>query len=400
MRNIFTKMAYIFTTACKKISELRQRVRGICGGTSAGKTIAVLLWLIDYAQTHKKEMISIVSESFPHLKRGAIRDFLMIMEEHGYFDALAWNKTDFIYSFANGSRIEFFSADQPAKVRGPRRQVLFINEANNIDFETYTQLEIRTEKIIILDWNPVTEFWWYTDVAPAIAHDFITLTYRDNEALSANIIESIESKKSNARWFRVYGEGQLGEAEERIFTGWEMIDEVPFGARLERYGLDFGYTNDPTAIVAVYYYNGAYILDQKMYLKGQSNKTIADLFLSLPDKSLVIADSSEPKSIDEIASFGVAIVGTVKGADSVRHGISLVKQHKIQITKRSLDVIKEYRNYIYEKDRNGKLIAPETPVSGNDHAMDAIRYAFSSIAPQQYRQIKITDNRVLDTSTW
>lgn len=155
---------YKITTATKKILELKKRIRGVSGGTAASKTISILLWLIDYAQSTKNEIISVVSETFPHLKRGAMRDFLNIMQEHGYFKEVLWNKSDFIYSFEKGSKIEFFSADQPGKVRGPRRHVLFINEANNISYEIYTQLEVRTEKIIWLDWNPTNEFWWYIEV--------------------------------------------------------------------------------------------------------------------------------------------------------------------------------------------------------------------------------------------
>jgi phage terminase large subunit len=193
---------YTATTATNKLLDLTKRIRGIAGGTSASKTISILLWLIDYAQTHNNELISVVSESFPHLKRGAMRDFLNIMNEHGYFLDVNWNRTDYIYTFESGSKLEFFSADQPGKVRGPRRDILFINEANNIPYETYTQLEIRTKKLIWLDWNPINEFWWYTEVAPTIDCDFLTLTYQDNEALAPEIVQAIESRKTNKSWWR------------------------------------------------------------------------------------------------------------------------------------------------------------------------------------------------------
>lgn len=198
-------MPYSATTATNKLLKLRKRIRGVAGGTSASKTISVLLWLIDYAQATENKLVSVVSESFPHLKRGAIRDFQSIMESHNYWQPSAWNKTDYIYTFHNGSKIEFFSADQPGKVRGPRRDVLFINEANNIPYETYTQLEVRTKKIIWLDWNPVSEFWWYTEVMPHQDVDFLTLTYKDNEALDQSIVEAIESRKHNKNWWAVYG---------------------------------------------------------------------------------------------------------------------------------------------------------------------------------------------------
>jgi len=372
---------YTITTATKKITNLKKRIRAVTGGTSASKSISILLWLIDYAQSSSNQVISVVSETFPHLKRGVMRDFLNILKTHGYFKEISWNKTDYIYSFETGSKIEFFSADQPSKVRGPRRDILFINEANNIPFETFTQLEIRTKKIIWLDWNPVSEFWWYTDVAPHVDHDFITLTYKDNEALEPSIVESIESKQWNKNWWQVYGLGQLGVVESRIYSGWQQVDDIPHEARCERYGLDFGYSNDPTALIAVYYYNGGYILDEAVYLKGMSNKAIADVILSQSSRALVKADSAEPKSIDEIGSYGVSIIAARKGADSIRNGIEYVKSLRISVTKRSVNLLKEYNNYLWITDRNGKIINEAQDF--NNHALDALRYAFD-----EYREAR------------
>lgn len=331
--------------------------------------------MIDYAQTQDGQTISVVSETFPHLKRGAIRDFLDIMQTHQYFKESSWNKTDFIYTFDTRSIIEFFSADQPGKVRGPRRDVMFINEANNISYETYVQLEVRTRKIIWLDWNPVFEFWWYEEVLPKQNVDFITLTYRDNEALDADVVKALETYKLNKNWWRVYGEGMLGEAEGRIYTGWLTIDTIPFEARLAKYGLDFGYSNDPAAVVAVYDYNGGFILDEILYRKGMSNKRIADVLLA-QSHSIVIADSAEPKSIDEIKSYGVMIVPSEKGKDSVLHGIQFVRGKPISVTKQSLNLLKEYRNYLWQTDRDGKII--NEPEGIFNHLMDATRYAIAS----------------------
>ena len=367
-------MEYRKTTATRKLQSLTKRIRGIGGGTSASKTISIILILIDYAQRHPNELISIISESFPHLKRGAIRDFMSIMVEHGYFDDACWNKTDCVYTFENGAIIEFFSADQPGKVRGPRRDVLFINEANNISYETYTQLEIRTKKIIWLDWNPVSEFWWYSEVKDKDV-DFITLTYKDNEALDSRIVEAIESRRANKQWWLVYGEGQLGEAEGKIYKDWQIIDDVPHEARLERYGLDFGYSNDPTACDALYKWNGAWIIDQAIHQFGMSNKEIADTLKNLT-RALVVADSAEPKSIDEIKGYGINIVASEKGQGSVLQGIQYVQDQRIYITKRSVDTLKEYRNYFWMTDKEGKIINEPNPMF--NHHMDDIRYAFTS----------------------
>lgn len=370
-------MAYIATTALKKLLQLNKRIRGIAGGTSASKTISIIQILIDQAQRDKKPTVtSITSESMPHLKRGAIRDFLNIMQEHNYFKDDLWNRSDFTYTFETGSRIEFFSLDMPHKVRGPRRQRLFINEANNIPLETFDQLEVRTEGEIWLDWNPTQEFWFYTDILPKRDDvDFLILTYKDNEGLPKSIIDSIESRKGNKNWWKVYGEGQLGEAEGRIYTGWEQVEDIPHEARLERYGLDFGYSNDPTSIVAIYRYNGGFILDEITYQKGLSNKQISDIFMNLP-KALVMADSAEPKSIDELKSYGLNILPAQKGQGSVNQGIQYVQDQRISVTKRSLNIIKEYRNYLWQTDKDGKVI--NEPGIIFNHSMDAIRYGLDS----------------------
>ena len=375
-------MAYVLTTSTKKLAKLNKRIRAVCGGTSAGKTISIMQILISKAIDDKRPTLtSVVSESFPHLKKGAMRDFKNIMQEHNYWDDRDWNATDSIYTFQSGSKIEFFSADQPSKVRGPRRERLYINECNNVDYEAFDQLEVRTNIEVWLDWNPTYEFWFYTNVLNNRDDiDFITLTYKDNEGLPENIVKSIEMRKSNKQWWRVYGEGKLGEVEGRIYTGWQTLDEIPFEARLEGYGLDFGYTNDPTAIVAVYYYNGGYILDEKCYRKGMSNRDIADLLNSLP-YGLVVADSAEPKSIDDIKSYGVAIVAADKSGTKskpyLKTSIGHVQDQKISVTKGSTNLIREYRRYLWKVDKDGRAL--NEPDGGYDHALDAARYKLYSL---------------------
>jgi phage terminase large subunit len=387
---------YIKTTATNKLIELKKRIKGVAGGTSAGKTISIIQILIDKAQSDKTPTLtSITSESMPHLKRGAMRDFLSIMQEHNYFKDDRWNKSDFTYTFETGSKIEFFSLDMPHKVRGPRRHRLFINEANNIPLETFDQLEVRTSDEIWLDWNPVNEFWWYTDILPTRDVDFIILTYKDNEGLTESIVASIESRKANKNWWLVYGLGQLGEVESRIYTGWQIIDLIPHEARLERRGMDFGYSNDPSAIVDIYYYNGGYIVDEITYQKGLTNKQLADVINNL-DMTLVIADSAEPKSIDEIKSYGVNIIPCIKGRDSVKQGIQFVQNQRISITKRSLNLIKEYRNYLWETDKDGKII--NEPIGIFNHCMDAIRYGFDGL--RERAQEYIAPRSSIENQNW
>jgi phage terminase large subunit len=374
-------MSYSVTTATRKVAAMTKRIRAISGGTSASKTISVLLCLIDASQRDRRPTVtSVVSESHPHLKRGAMRDFQSIMEAQGYWNEARWNRTDCVYTFETGSRIEFFSADQPDKVRGPRRDRLFLNEANNLPFNTFDQLEVRTREYVFLDWNPVAEFWFYTDVQGKRDDiEFITLTYRDNEALDPAIVAAIEQRKNNPQWWKVYGEGLLGEAEGRIYTGWEIIPSVPKEARLERYGLDWGYSVDPTAIVALYSLNGGFVLDEACYAKMMSNRMIADILLALP-KALIVADSAEPKSIDEIRGYGVTVVPSQKGAGSVSQGIQFVQDQRIMVTQGSLNLIREYRNYLWAKDRDGKPM--NEPAAGADHCLDCVRYALESYRPK------------------
>lgn len=367
---------YTPTTATKRIFELKKRIRFIAGGTSASKTISILIWLIDYAQSVDNELISVVSETLPHLKRGAIRDFKSIMMQHSYWKDSQWNATDYTYTFETGTKLEFFSVDQPGKVRGPRRDILFLNEVNNISYDTYTQLEIRTKKIIWADYNPVSEFWFYTELKDQENVDFLTLTYKDNEALDKSIVEAIEAKRTNKNFWQVYGLGQLGDAQGRIYTEWQIIDEIPHQARLERRGIDFGYTNDPTAIIDVYKYNGGIILDELMYQKGLSNKQIAD-FINTQPTTLNIADSAEPKSIDELKSYGVNVIPATKGQGSVLQGIQKLQAQRVSITKRSINGIKEYRNYLWLEDKDGTII--NTPSDIWNHFLDGARYAVSTI---------------------
>lgn len=385
-------MPYQTTTATKKIKSLNKRIRVIAGGTSASKTISVLLYLIAKCQYDTKPTLtSVVSESFPHLRRGAMRDFLNIMQEHGYFDDESWSKSDHTYTFPNNSKLEFFSADMPSKVRGPRRDRLFVNEANNIEKESWDQLLLRTREFAIADWNPVSDFFMYEDYGlndegtPSSTDpdcQFIILTYQDNEALEPAIVHEIEKRKTHKQWFRVYGEGKRGEVEGKIFRGWKIVEDIPHEARLERRGLDFGFSNDPTAMVDIYYYNGGYILDEQLYRKGMHNKDIADKINSLEQSQvLVVADSAEPKSIDEIGNYGVNIVGADKGPGSVKRMIDYVQTQQVSVTKRSTNLIKSYRNFMWKTDKEGKIL------NDYDHywsdGMMATCYGMNSLVPNQ-----------------
>lgn len=375
--------AFQDTNATKKIFQLTKRIRAVAGGTSASKTISILVWLIDYGQTSKAEVMTVVAESHPHLKLGAIRDFRNIMVGQGYWDDNSWNASNSTYTFPDKSILEFISFDKFGKAHGPRRDILFLNECNNLPYNIADQLITRTKNIIWMDWNPSEEFWFYSEMKDKRDDvDFITLTYLDClDALDPNIIKEIESHKNNKQWWTVYGEGKLGEITSRIYTGWEVITEIPHEARIWRRGMDFGYSVDPTVLVDIYEYNGGYIIDESFYMKGMSNKAISDNINNLKEPgTLVIADSAEPKSIDEIASYGINIIGATKGPGSVDQGIQFVQAQKISITSSSTKSLKAYRNYTFTIDKNGDIIRkPDDTNHEWSNSMDAVRYGFNGL---------------------
>jgi phage terminase large subunit len=366
----------IITTAIRKIEALKKRIKIIQGGTSAGKTYGILPILITKAATYPKTEISVVAETIPHLRRGALKDFLRIMKDTGrYFDE-RFNKSLLRYEFANGSYIEFFSADDSSKLRGARRDVLYINECNNVTFESYNELAIRTKKAIYLDFNPANEFWVHTELKDEQDSDFLILTYKDNEALDNSIVQQIEKNRLKAEtsaywanWWRVYGLGEIGMLEGVIFSNWKTIDILPKEANLIGIGLDFGYTNDPSAIIEIYNYNGTRIINELKYQTGMLNSDIAN---ALPKHVPVYADSSEPKSIEEIKRYGITIKGVTKGKDSINYGIDVMQRNEYLVTSNSTNLIKELRAYCWDTDKQGTRL--NKPIDTNNHAIDALRY--------------------------
>ena len=357
------------------------RKKVIQGGTSAGKTYAILAVLIHIAAKAKTE-ISVVSESIPHLRRGAMKDFGKVMQWTNRWRDEGWNKTLLTYTFANGSTIEFFSADQEAKLRGARRQVLYINEANNIEFEAYHQLAIRTSEAIYIDFNPVSEFWAHTEVLAEQDSELLVLTYRDNEALPATIRDDIEAAQVKAatstywaNWWKVYGLGEVGSLQGVVFDDWQQVDGIDFaGDKLVAIGLDWGYTNDPTAVVAVYKRGSAILLHELIYQNGLTNQDIADHLrkLGIGRSWPIIADSAEPKSIEEVHRLGFNIHPATKGADSIRNSIDILKRQPLLVTRESTNLIKELRNYTWDTDRTGASLG--VPIDRYNHAIDAVRY--------------------------
>jgi phage terminase large subunit len=367
---------YKRTTATNKVLALKNRIKIVQGGTSASKTYSILAVLIDKALRKDGIEISIVAESIPHLRRGALKDFVKILKWTNRFYDQQLNKSLLTYHFKNGSVVEFFSADDASKLRGARRDILYINECNNVTFEAYNELSIRTKKEVYLDFNPANEFWVHKELKDEPDTDFIILTYKDNEALDESIVSQIEKNRDKAatssywaNWWRVYGLGQVGSLEGVVFNNWKEIDTIPKEAKLIGIGLDFGYTNDPTAAIEIYNYNGTRIVNELVYRTGMVNSDIAKI---LPSGVIIYADSSEPKSIEEIRRQGKTIKGVTKGADSINYGIDVMQRQDYLVTKQSTNLIKELRSYCWDTDKQGQRM--RKPIDHYNHAIDALRY--------------------------
>lgn len=352
-----------------------------CGGTRSGKTFANLQALFEIAAQDKTPTLtSVVSETFPHLKRGAIRDFPLALGPN--YDPQAWSKGESTYTLPNGSVIEFFSADAPGKVHGPQRHRLFINEAQNIPYETARQLFVRTSGLVLIDYNPTASFWGNEQVESR--EDCVTIhsTYKDNTLLTPEQVREIEANRHDSNWWKVYGLGELGSLEGLIYT-FDLIDALPTEGKLrEAWGLDFGFTNDPTALVRVLADTGRKVLylDEAAYATGMLNRDITAVLQAqgIGRGVNIWADAAEPKSIAEIGrDSGLNVRPCNKQAPTsgsrLTFQIQWLQGWRLYVTKRSVNLIKELRNYTWAKDRDGRLL--NEPIDTWNHAADAMRYA-------------------------
>lgn len=344
------------------------------GGTRSGKTYNILLWLIfGYALKNTGKTITICRKTYPALRSSSMRDFFDILKEHDIYEEADHNKSNSEYRL-EGNLFEFISLDQPQKVRGRKRDVLYINEANELYFEDWQQLIFRTTEKAILDYNPSDEFHFiYDKIKPREDTDFYITTYKDNPFLSDEIINEIERLKNvDENYWKIYGLGQIGSSQALIFRINEC-NEIPAEAKFLSYGMDFGFTNDPTTLVAIYQQGDNIYLKELLYQTGLTNRDINDkLKLHEVERKEIFADSSEPKSIEELYRMGWNIKPATKGQGSVNIGIDMMKRYNLYVTKDSVNMIKEFRNYKWQEDKNGNIL--NVPVDMFNHTIDAIRY--------------------------
>ena len=364
----------------------RPRYISLPGGTRSGKTYAVLQLLHRLIPKADKagDVTSVVSETLPHLKRGAIRDFERIVG-HPLSTDSRWNATDQVYTYDNGAKLEYFSVDSTGKVVGPARKRLFINECNHIPYETARQLFVRTTGLIFLDYNPAATFWAIERIENRDNCVTIHSTYKDNTFLTKEQVAEIESNKGDTNWWKVYGQGLLGTLDGLIYT-FELVDEMPpAGGLREVYGMDFGFTHDPTAIVRVLADTGRKIayVDEVAYKTGMLNSDISAVLAEcdIPKHVHIWADAAEPKSIAEIGrDTGLNIRASNKSAPTrgsrLTFQLQWMQGWRLYITKASTNIIREARNYTWAKDRDGNLV--NEPIDTWNHALDAMRYALYS----------------------
>jgi phage terminase large subunit len=363
----------------KVYGHLKQSTKRITveqGGSRSGKTYNILLWIVFYYSIKNEgHTITICRKTFPSLRASVLRDFLEILQSYEIYEEKYHNKTNNEYSL-NGNLVEFISLDQPQKIRGRKRNLLYINEANELYFEDWQQLIMRTTGKVIIDYNPSDSFHWiYDKVIPREDCEFFKTTYKDNPFLEPELVKEIERlQHTDDDYWRIYGLGERGSSRATIFQ-FSIIDKIPQEAKHLSYGLDFGFTNDPTSLVRVSKNGDNLYLHELLYHTSLTNRDISDKFtaLEINNRDEIFADSAEPKSIEELYRMRWNIKPTAKGADSVMAGIDMLKRYKLHVTASSLNIIKELQNYKWQEDKNGNLL--NKPIDNFNHAIDATRYA-------------------------
>ena len=374
-----TKLKIQTNKVYKHLSNTDKKIVVEQGGTRSGKTYNILLWIIfEYCTKNNNKIITICRKSFPSLRATVMRDFITILQEHKCYSETFHNKSNSEYNLF-GNLVEFISLDQPQKVRGRKRDLLFVNEGNELYYEDMQQLLFRTQDRIILDFNPSDEYHWiYDKLIPRDDCEFFKTTYLDNPFVGESIKREIELlRDTDEQYWQIYGLGERAASRSTIFKYVE-VNQIPLEANLIAYGMDFGYTNDPTTFVSVY------SLEHNLYIKEhlyRTQMTTNDINKFIRDENLlgnpIYADSAEPRLISELRKMGHNIFPSLKGKDSVNAGIDLLKRYKIHILSTSTNAISEFRNYKWKEDKAGMLT--NTPEDKHNHIIDPCRYATYSI---------------------
>ena len=346
------------------------------GGTRSSKTYSLAQLIILKALQEQGKVYTICRKTLPALKGTAYRDVMSILEEHNLYNPDNHNKSELTYRL-NNNEIEFISVDMPQKIRGRKRNILWLNEANEFSFEDWVQLSLRTTENIYLDFNPSDPYSWiYDNVMNREDCTFIKSTYLDNPFLPDETINEIERLRDlDSNYWKIYGLGDMAQPTETIYRQFDIANNVPTEAKLVAIGMDFGYSNDPTAIVEVFKLNDDLYINELLYSKGLTNQDIAERLreLNITRQVEIIADSAEPKSIEELYRQGFNVKGAKKGADSINMGIDILRRFKLHITKNSTNALNEFKYYKWLTDKNGHIV--NKPASNQqDHILDAVRY--------------------------
>jgi len=347
------------------------------GGTSSGKTYSILQVLMLYAVAEQRKVITVVGQDIPNLKSGALRDALTITDESDTIKnaILSYNKSERVFQFRNGSIIEFRSYADPQDAKSGKRDYLFINEANGISWDIYQELSLRTKTRIYIDYNPNAEFWVHDRLIGRKNVQLIISDHRHNPFLSTKMRQKIESiKNEDIELWKVYARGMTGKISGLVLNNWQLCDDIPPRAKLVAIGLDFGFTNDETGCLAVFKQNGELWVDELFYETGLTNPDIAKQLstIGLSKNALIVADSAEPKSIEELRRLGWNIVPAKKGADSINISIDILKRYKLNISRRSINLRRELARYKWKTDLAGRTL--NEPIDRWNHLIDPLRY--------------------------
>ncbi|WP_114940448.1 PBSX family phage terminase large subunit [Mucilaginibacter endophyticus] len=347
------------------------------GGTSSGKTFAIEQALFCIAGENPKQVITIVGQDIPNLKAGAMRDALNIYGSSPVLQAKIknYNKSDRIFEFANGSIIEFKSYDNSQDAKSGKRDYLFINEANGLTWDVYTELALRTKKRIFIDYNPNSGFWVHEHLIGKPGVQLIVSDHRHNPFLAQEMHDKIEALKTiDIELWKVYARGLTGKITGLIFDNWHICESIPADARLIALGLDFGFTNDETGCIELYQQNGELWANELFYETGLTNTDISAKLKAagVSINNEIIADSAEPKSIEELKRLGWRTAAAKKGADSVKNSIDILRRYKINVTRNSVNLRNELNRYKWRVDTTGKTI--NEPVDSWNHLIDPLRY--------------------------